>query len=161
MILYHGSNMAVEKPKLILQNRYLDFGQGFYTTTNKAQAENFAKKVVLRKGGIAIVNKYEINENLIDDKSISVKYFSSPNKSWLQFVSQNRSGDYKGKKYDMIIGPVANDDVYKILQIYVAGLLNIEQTLESLKVKKLYNQYVFASDKALNLLKFAGFEEVK
>lgn len=161
MILYHGSNMVVEKPKLILQNRYLDFGQGFYTTTNKAQAENFAKKVVLRKGGIAIVNKYEINENLIDDKSISVKYFSLPNKSWLQFVSQNRSGDYKGKKYDMIIGPVANDDVYKILQIYVAGLLNIEQTLESLKVKKLYNQYVFASDKALNLLKFVGFEEVK
>ena len=30
MILYHGSNVTVEQPKLIRQNRYLDFGFGFY-----------------------------------------------------------------------------------------------------------------------------------
>ena len=30
MILYHGSNMTVEKPRLIKQNRYLDFGFGFH-----------------------------------------------------------------------------------------------------------------------------------
>lgn len=35
MILYHGSNVVVEQPKLIEQNRFLDFGYGFYTTTNK------------------------------------------------------------------------------------------------------------------------------
>lgn len=35
MILYHGSNVTVEYPKLIRQNRYLDFGFGFYTTTNR------------------------------------------------------------------------------------------------------------------------------
>ena len=29
MILYHGSNVIVEQPKLIRQNRYLDFGFGF------------------------------------------------------------------------------------------------------------------------------------
>ncbi len=29
MILYHGSNVTVDKPKLIRQNRYLDFGYGF------------------------------------------------------------------------------------------------------------------------------------
>ena len=29
MILYHGSNMTVEKPRLIKQNRYLDFGVNF------------------------------------------------------------------------------------------------------------------------------------
>ena len=45
MILYHGSNVAVEKPVLIKQNRFLDFGFGFYTTTNKEQAIDFAKKV--------------------------------------------------------------------------------------------------------------------
>lgn len=36
MILYHGSNAIVFYPKLIEQNRFLDFG--FYTTTNKIQA---------------------------------------------------------------------------------------------------------------------------
>lgn len=35
MILYHGSNVVVSEPKLILQNRFLDFGFGFYTTTNQ------------------------------------------------------------------------------------------------------------------------------
>ena len=56
MILYHGSYMVVEKPQLIEQNRFLDFGYGFYTTTNREQAEGFAKKVIVRRGGKPIVN---------------------------------------------------------------------------------------------------------
>ena len=47
MFLYHGSNMKVEQPRLIEQNRFLDFGFGFYTTTNRLQAESFAKKDAL------------------------------------------------------------------------------------------------------------------
>ena len=42
MILYHGSNVIVSEPKLIEQNRFLDFGFGFYTTTNKTQAIGLA-----------------------------------------------------------------------------------------------------------------------
>ena len=34
MYLYHGSNMKVETPQLILSNRTLDFGSGFYTTSD-------------------------------------------------------------------------------------------------------------------------------
>lgn len=64
MILYHGSNMPVSEPKLIQQNRFLDFGFGFYTTTNKGQAMSFANKVVKRqKEGKRTVSIYEIDEN--------------------------------------------------------------------------------------------------
>ena len=35
MIVYHASNMTREKPALIIQNRFLDFG--FYTTLNLVQ----------------------------------------------------------------------------------------------------------------------------
>ena len=45
MIVYHGSNMVVDHPRLVRQNRTLDFGYGFYTTFNKDQAVNFAEKV--------------------------------------------------------------------------------------------------------------------
>lgn len=38
MYLYHGSNMKVETPQLILSNRTLDFGSGFYTTSDELQA---------------------------------------------------------------------------------------------------------------------------
>ena len=41
MIIYHGSDLLVEKPKLIEQNRYLDFGYGFYLTPNKEWATNY------------------------------------------------------------------------------------------------------------------------
>ena len=68
MILYHGSNVIVSEPRLIEQNRFLDFGFRFYTTTN------FTK----------------------------------------------------------------------------------EQTLEALKIKKLYNQLTLSSEKALLYLKFMG-----
>ena len=63
MILYHGSNVTVEKPVLVKQNRFLDFGFGFYTTTNKEQAKDFAVKVTdKRKNGTATLNIYEVDE---------------------------------------------------------------------------------------------------
>jgi hypothetical protein len=49
MILYHGSNLIVSEPRLVKQNRFLDFGFGFYTTTNKTQAIAFSDKVLKRR----------------------------------------------------------------------------------------------------------------
>ena len=158
MILYHGSNMVVNEPKLVEQNRYLDFGYGFYTTTNKDQAENFAQKVVVRRGGKAIVNVYEIDEDAA--ACLNIKRFNAPDEEWIDFVSANRNGDYIGEAYDIIIGAVANDDVYKTLQIYSTGLVTKEQAIEALKIKKLFNQYVFATNEALTYLKFVEAKEV-
>ena len=49
MILYHGSNVEVREPKIIVSNRTLDFGAGFYTTSNKEQAEKWSKTQTLRR----------------------------------------------------------------------------------------------------------------
>ena len=38
MILYHGSNIGVTEPQIIVSNRALDFGAGFYTTSSEDQA---------------------------------------------------------------------------------------------------------------------------
>lgn len=159
MILYHGSNMVVDKPILVEQNRFLDFGNGFYTTTNKSQAVNFAQKVVTRRGGTPTVNIYEIDDN-IGSILLKIKSFDEPNEEWLDFVTAHRSGTYKGEQYDIIIGAVANDDVYRTLQVYSSGLLTKQQALEALKIKKLFNQYVFSTNEAISLLKFIKSEEV-
>ena len=156
MILYHGSNVIVSKPRLILQNRFLDFGFGFYTTTNRVQAIAFADKVFRRRGeGGRIVSIYEIDEQraFVD---CTLLRFDAPDEKWLDFVSDNRAGRYFGKRYDIIYGPVANDDVYTTFALYSAGILTKEQTLEALKVKKLYNQLVLTSEKALAYLNFIG-----
>lgn len=156
MIIYHGSNLVVENPKLIVQNRYLDFGFGFYTTTNKVQAISFADKVYKRKNeGTKRVSIYEIDENKLLTEC-SVLRFDSPNEAWLDFVADNRSGNYEGEIYDVIYGPVANDDVYTTFTLYQSGVLSKEQTLETLKIKKLYDQMVFATEKALSFLNFVG-----
>lgn len=156
MILYHGSNVIVEKPKLIVQNRFLDFGYGFYTTTNKDQAINFAEKVIQRrKTGEKVVSVYEIDDNKAFTE-LDLLEFQDATEKWLDFVSANRSGQYSGKTYDLIYGPVANDDVYRTFTLYAEGLYTKRQTLEALKVKKLYNQLVLATEKALSHLNFTG-----
>lgn len=125
MILYHGSNVVVEQPKLIRQNRYLDFGFGFYTTTNRDQAVNFAQKVTdRRKTGAATLNIYSVEE-AVAFKECSLLRFESPDEAWLDFVAE-----------------------YK------------EQTLAALKIRKLFNQLVFATEKSLQYLYFEGRELV-
>lgn len=154
MIVYHGSNVVVSKPKLVRQNRFLDFGFGFYTTTNKVQAIGFANKVTRRRQeGAKCVSIYEIDESQAFSKC-SVLRFDKPDEAWLSYVSDNRSGKYTGEKYDFIFGPVANDDVYTTFALYTAGVLTKDQTLEALKIKKLYDQLVLSSEKALSYLKF-------
>ena len=160
MILYHGSNVIVDQPKLIRQNRYLDFGFGFYTTTNREQAVNFAQKVTdTRKMGEATLNIYSVNE-AVAFQECKVLQFDSPDEAWLDFVAANRQGTYQGEKYDLIYGAVANDDVYRTIALYMTGVLDKEQTLSSLKIRKLFNQLVFATEKSLQYLKFEGRELV-
>lgn len=160
MILYHGSNVIVDQQKLIRQNRYLDFGFGFYTTTNREQAVNFAQKVTdRRKMGEATLNIYSVNE-AVAFQECKVLQFDSPDEAWLDFVAANRQGTYQGEKYDLIYGAVANDDVYRTIALYMTGVLDKEQTLSSLKIRKLFNQLVFATEKSLQYLKFEGRELV-
>ena len=160
MILYHGSNVTVEQPKLIKQNRYLDFGFGFYTTTNRNQAVNFAQKVThRRKKGKATLNIYSIDE-MVAFKEGSLLQFESPDEAWLDFVAANRQGTYQGKQRDSIYGAVANDDVYRTITLYMTGVLDKKQTLEALKIRKLFNQMVFATEESLKYLHFERSELV-
>ena len=160
MILYHGSNLTVSEPRLVVQNRFLDFGFGFYTTTNRVQAISFAKKVTnRRREGIPTVNIYEIDEEEAF-KECSVLRFDEPNEAWLDFVAENRQGTYQGKQHDLIYGAVANDDVYRTITLYMTGVLDKEQTLAALKIRKLFNQLVFATEKSLQYLHFEGRELV-
>ena len=156
MIVYHGSNVVVSEPRLVAQNRNLDFGFGFYTTTNKAQAIAFADKVFRRRReGDRVISIYEFDAQAAFAECSFLR-FESPDEAWLDFVSENRAGIYKGKLYDLVYGPVANDDVYATFTLYTSGALTKEQTIETLKIKNLYDQLVLSSEKALGFLHFIG-----
>jgi hypothetical protein len=156
MRVYHGSNVIVERPNLEWSKRTLDFGPGFYTTTNKEQAVNFARKVMIRKElKSQAVSVYDYDA-MAAETELNILRFAVPDRAWLDFVSGNRHGTYKDEPYDLVIGPVANDDVFAVLIVYEQGILTIDQTLAALRIKKLFDQYVFKTARALSFLNYTG-----
>ena len=160
MKVYHGTNIIIEQPKIINRFKTLDFGEGFYTTENESQAQDFAVKVCNRRDidFSPIVNCYELSEDL---SHFSVLKFDSADEKWLDFVIQRRQGVELVEKYDLIIGPVANDDVFGTIILYEAGQLDKESAIKRFKVKDLYNQVVFCNEKALSSLKFVKSYKVE
>jgi hypothetical protein len=154
MLLYHGSNMTVDQPDIIHSRRTLDFGQGFYVTSDRKQAEKFAGIIRDRREvGDAIVSVFEFDyENAV--KEALYHDFPSANDEWLDFVIENRRGRYNGIKDDIIHGPVADDNVLPTIILFETMVLNRSQTIEALKAYKLFDQFAFCSNKALSFIKF-------
>lgn len=159
MLLYHGSNVEVKEPRILKPSHALDFGPGFYTTLNRDQSVDSARKVVLRKGGVPIVNEYELDEKVAFEFCDILK-FDQPNEIWLDFVCSCRDGVNVAEGRDLVFGPVANDDVYRTLALYREGEITKDETLARLKIKQLYNQLVFATEKALTFIQFRKSEMI-
>ena len=153
MKVFHGTNIIIEQPKIINRFKTLDFGEGFYTTENETQAKDFAIKVCERRNPklYPVINCYEFNEDL---SKFFVLKFDAPNEKWLDFIVERRKGITLKENYDLIIGPVANDDVFGSIILYEVGQLDKESTIKKLKIKKLYNQVVFCNELVLNHLTF-------
>ena len=165
MTLYHGSDQIIKIPSLLPSPRTLDFGTGFYTTTNKEQAIDFAVKVYersIREGSAPqgkFVSIYEADFEAMQ-KALDILHFESPNEAWFDFVIANRRSIWQGKKYDVIYGPVANDTIYRTLIAFEAGEVSKSETIARLKVRQLFDQMTFTSEKSLSFLKFSDSMEV-
>ena len=154
ILVYHGSDVEVRRPEIRRANRALDFGMGFYTTLNPDQATSFARKVRERNGSsTAVVNVYSIDLDALRD-SFDMLTFEHPDEAWLDFVCDNRTGNFTGARHDAVLGPVANDTIFKTFIAYQNGTLTKAETIERLKVRPLYNQFVLATERALALLSF-------
>lgn len=155
LILYHGSNVDVRNPKILVTNRMLDFGPGFYTTSNVEQAKRWAELQAHRRmKGIPTVSMYAYDEDAV--KKLSLLCFQKADGDWLNFVAQNRRGIYRGPKFDIVIGPVANDNTMTVISDYMAGTINKDTALILLLPQKLADQYAFLTAKGLSALKYMG-----
>lgn len=153
MKLYHGSNIIVETPKILEPVRSLDFGAGFYLTTDFEQAKKWSILKTERSGiGRPTVSVYEILEE--DMKKLCILKFDSANKNWLEFVSMNRKNEIIEENSDIIIGPVANDNTMPVITLYLRGDYDVNEALKRLLPQKLKDQIVFKNEKSLSYLKF-------
>ena len=154
MLLYHGSNTAVEKPQLVEQTRGLDFGAGFYLTTDETQAVRFSQVVTeRRKRGTPIVSTFDFDIETAENV-LAILKFERADVEWFRFVVNNRMKIYTGDEYDIVIGAVANDAVMPSIQAFMGGFLSEEAAIISLETSKLVDQVCLKSERALTMLHF-------
>jgi len=158
MILYHGSYTKVSEPKIITPIRLLDFGAGFYTTTDKEQAVKFTGKFV-GLGKSRIVNIYEYNETEARN-TLSLLEFTEADTKWLRYVVANRSGTGKDNDFDIVTGPVANDKVYEVIDGFELGDYSEDEAIRRLLTFRLTDQFVFKTQKSLLFIKYVGMNQI-
>jgi hypothetical protein len=162
MKLYHGGIGIVEHPQILPSVHLGDFGAGFYTTTDINQARRFVVTKCNRENTPrGYVSIFEAPDDLIrNGYGLDIKVFQGADAEWAQFVLVNRKHRNFEHGYDIVVGAVANDQVYASFSLYENDLIDLNELIERLKVRKLTDQILFHSVRALKLLKFCGSEEV-
>lgn len=158
--LYHGSNVEVRKPSLRRSRKKTDFGRGFYTTTQKEQAEHWTSiKMDRAKKGRRVVSVFEVDETILSNLEFKIREFHGPDEAWLNFVVNSRKGIEHD--YDLVFGPVANDKVFTVVNLYESGVINATTAIAELKAYKTYNQLSFHTERVIKELRFVESYEVK
>lgn len=150
MEIYHGSYTSVQTPEIIKGKFTKDFGEGFYCTELKRQAEKWA-----RRYDTPVVSIYEYKPF----GELKILCFDDMTDEWLDFIVACRSG--KPHDYDIVIGAMANDQIYNYVADFMNGILTREQFWVMAKFKYPTHQINFCTKKALQCITFKGYEEIK
>ena len=150
--LYHGSYTEVSVPLAKVGRRNLDFGQGFYLTSLRQQAENWATIVSTRRGRNAVgkVSVYRFNESQAISDGIRFKRFEEYGVEWLNYVVDCRRGKDISSEYDIVEGGVANDSVIDTVEDYEKGIITAEQALGQLRYKDVNHQICILNQQVID-----------
>ena len=166
MKLYHGTNLDIEKIDLLKCRPYKDFGTGFYLTEIEEQAAKMAKRVSRIYGGDPVVNVYEVKDDYLKSPELNILQFGNdPTPEWAQFVMNNRNRhftEYESTecnfdcKYDIVPGPIANDDMALLFRQYQNNLITFDTLTEGLTFREVTHQISFHTERAIAFLEKAG-----
>jgi hypothetical protein len=160
MKLYHGSNVIVNQIDLAKCHRFKDFGRGFYLTTFEAQARDMSVRTTQIVGtGSPVVMCYEFEDTGL--ANLNYKKFDGVSDEWAKMIINNRNRKFANfahplsnhdNKYDIVFGPVANDNISRIFALYTQGIIRADQLKGELEHNKLNDQFSFHTEKALQFL---------
>lgn len=158
MILFHTSNAIVEHPDVKHSRAALDFGRGFYLTALRDQAVRYGERFLLR-GEPAYLNSYQLDEGF--RQKFIVKTFPVYNEEWLDYVSTCRH-DEPVEEYDVVEGGIANDKVFRTLDLFWAGDIDRQEALKRLRYEKPNHQICLLKQAVIDeCLTFLSQEELK
>ncbi|MBR2258647.1 MAG: DUF3990 domain-containing protein [Blautia sp.] len=146
MKLYHTSDRIIQNPDIYRGRANADFGQGFYLTPDRDFTYRWA-------AANAVVNEYELKEDSLDifrfQRSVE----------WFEYIFHNRRREDR-LKYDVIIGPIANDTIFDTMGIISSGFLSPEDALKLLLIGPEYTQAAVKSEQAARNLRWIGAEKI-
>lgn len=149
IIIYHGSDQIVKEPEIRIARYNKDFYFGFYCTLLEKQASRWA----CRKTGEGYINEFLYTPN----SELNILHFSDMTEEWLDFIISCRSG--KSHNYDIVEGPMADDQLYNYLQNYINGQISRSAFWELARFNHPTHQISFHSARALTTLSF--IKEIK
>lgn len=149
--LYHGSYLSISSPFVKIGRKKVDFGQGFYLTKLREQAESWAKAIAERKGRNTkpILSVYEFDIDKLNNSHFRYKKFEEYNIEWLDYVVDCRKGGSQQLAFDIVEGGIANDNVIDTVEDYENGVITAEQALGQLNTRVSTIKYVFLTKKLL------------
>lgn len=150
MTVYHGGYQPVEKPEIRVNKYIKDFGAGFYCTIIKEQAQKWARRYTTK-----VVSVYDVRI----PSGLMVLEFKEMTEEWLDFIVACRSG--QPHDYDIVIGAMADDQIYSNISDYMDGTITREQFWVLAKFKYPTHQIAFCTEEALKCLNYRGAEEVQ
>ncbi|MBP3286773.1 MAG: DUF3990 domain-containing protein [Prevotella sp.] len=154
--LYHGSNQEISEIDLSLGMPDKDFGQGFYLTHLRHQAERMAlSKCKRSQGKKPTVTVYEFDEEEARRQRLRIKVFDKPTEAWAKFVSDNRHASKTGfsHDFDIVIGPIADDSMAIQFRLYEQGYITLRQLARKIIFPQNNSQHFFATERAVKLLR--------
>jgi len=149
MTVYHGSNTSISEPKILIGRNTKDFGTGFYCTLIKEQAERWA-----RRFDVPLLNIYDV----CLETNLEILNFKEMTEEWLDFIIACRNG--KEHNFDIVIGAMANDQIYNFIADYMDGIITREQFWSMAKFKYPTHQISFCTEKSLHCLEYRRSVEV-
>jgi hypothetical protein len=159
LILYHGSNQVVRGGDLSRCRSFKDFGRGSYLSENPAHAWQMARRTTRIYGGAPSVSVFEFAAARSGE--LSTLRFEGPSREWAQFVLNNRSRDFadyadpnsnQDAKCDLVVGPVANDDIALLFRQFEGGLIDLDSLARGLEYRELSVQHSFHTVKGMAAL---------
>jgi hypothetical protein len=160
VILYHGSYTEIKEIDLLKSKKGKDFGTGFYTTNVLKDAENMARRqgITHHCAGFVSGFKFDYDKAFLSG-DYKTKKFEGYTEEFLDFIKINRTNftNTTAHNYDIVEGPVADDDVNKNMPDYIDGIISSKEFLKMLEYKGSH-QICFCTSKSLSTINRINLE---
>ena len=101
------------------------------------------------------LTSFEFDLNSAQKQGLKIKIFNSPDEEWARFVMANRdiNAVQPNHDYDIVIGPVADDTIARLLRMFIENFISEQQLVKELTFSEVTSQYFFHTEAAIKMLK--------